>query len=377
MILPDPMNILSIGTDRKIFEKGSIVRARMIEYGQLFDELHIVIFATSTTGYRSEQISSNVWIYSTKSWSRWSYIFDAIKIGKKILRSKNADWRITCQDPFETGLVGARLSKLFNLPLQIQIHTDFLSPYFIKHSFLNRIRTFIAARTLPKAGKIRVVSQRIKNSLVAFNYKLKSEPEILPIYVDAEKIKNTPISTDLKQKYPQFSHHILMASRLTPEKKICTALEAFAIALKKLPAIGLIIVGSGTDEVKIKEKINELGLSRSVIVEPWCNDMISLYKTATIFLSTSIYEGYGLTLVEATISGCPVISSDVGIIGSILHVPAIAVCMPTDVKCFAEKIFILCSDQKIIENMKNDAYQDVIKTCLSKQDYLSAYRDLL
>ena len=33
-----------ISTDRKIFEEGSAVRARMIEYGKLFDELHIVVF---------------------------------------------------------------------------------------------------------------------------------------------------------------------------------------------------------------------------------------------------------------------------------------------------------------------------------------------
>ena len=38
------MKILSIGSDKKLFDENSEVRRRIIEYGQLVDELHIVVF---------------------------------------------------------------------------------------------------------------------------------------------------------------------------------------------------------------------------------------------------------------------------------------------------------------------------------------------
>jgi hypothetical protein len=42
-----------ISTDTKIFEQGSSVRNRMVEYGSLFDELHIVVFTKKGNSYRN------------------------------------------------------------------------------------------------------------------------------------------------------------------------------------------------------------------------------------------------------------------------------------------------------------------------------------
>ena len=139
------MKILSIGTDRKLFEEGSAVRARQIEYAKKWEEIHIVVFSIKSEIKKTRiQISNNVWVYSTGSLSKLFYILDAIKIGRKILRL--GSYVITCQDPFETGLVGWRLAKKFKAPLELQIHTDIGSPYFTslklgwRLAFLNFIR---------------------------------------------------------------------------------------------------------------------------------------------------------------------------------------------------------------------------------------------
>src|SRR3989344_7606147 len=98
------MKVLMISTDRKIFEDGSAVRARMIEYGKLFDELHIVVFTKRNLNVKI-QISKNVFAYPTNSLSRFLYIFDAIKIGASIIKNcklKIENCVITTQDPFET-----------------------------------------------------------------------------------------------------------------------------------------------------------------------------------------------------------------------------------------------------------------------------------
>ena len=368
------MNVLSIGTDRKIFEKGSAVRKRMIDYGTLFPELHIIVFALKSQGFQTEKISENVTVYSTQSSSRWAYIFDAITLGKHILSDKKA-WVLTAQDPFETGLVGARLKKIFGVPLQIQIHTDFLSPYFRAHSFLNRLRVFVAGYTLPKADRIRVVSERIKNSLKA--YTLKNEPQVLPIYVDREKIIDTPISTDLKQKYPQFTQHILMASRLTSEKNISFALQIFKKVLEQHPQTGLIIVGSGPAEWSLKEEVRKFNIEKSVIFEPWQHDIISYYKTATLFLTTSVYEGYGMTLIEAALSRCPIVTSDVGIAGSLLPKDTIAICSASDDTCFVEAISRLVQSEDKRKESADRAFEAAKSASLTHEKYLEMYRKLL
>lgn len=55
-------NVISIGSDRNLFKEGSAVRARQVEYGKLFTELHVVVFTTGKSFPAKVQIAPNVWI---------------------------------------------------------------------------------------------------------------------------------------------------------------------------------------------------------------------------------------------------------------------------------------------------------------------------
>ncbi len=314
------MKVLMISTDRNIFDEKSEARQRMIEYGGLVEELHIIIFTKRKHQIPSTkfQENSNVFLYSTNSRTKLFYVFDALEIGKKILDYKG-QWLITSQDPFETGLAGWLIARKAKIPLQLQIHTDFLSPYFVRHSVLHRLRVWIAKFLIRRANCIRVVSERIKNSLLqVIGRKPQAKIVVLPIFVDVEKTKNAPVSIDLHKKYLQFDFIILMASRFTKEKNISLAIETMWKIVRQYPKTGLVIVGSGPEETNLKSQISNLKVNGNIKIENWTNDLTSYYKTADLFLLTSNYEGYGRTLIEATAAGCNIISSDVGIADEIL-----------------------------------------------------------
>ncbi len=241
------MKVLMLSTDRDIFTAGSEVQKRMIDYGRQWEELHIVVYTeasfkcqVSSVGYQvsgircrasSIKIAENVFVYPTNTRLKPLYLFNAYRIAKKIIldsRFQIPDSMITAQDPFETGLVGYLLKKKFEIPLEIQVHTDFLSPYFWRESLKNKVRVLLGKWLIKKADSLRVVSERIKASLLTLYpipYTL-NPIEVRPIFVDIEKIKNAPIKTDLHKKYPNYGFIILMASRLTREKNIAMAIEA-------------------------------------------------------------------------------------------------------------------------------------------------------
>ena len=75
----------------------------------------------------------------------------------------------------------------------------------------------------------------------------------------------------------------------------------------------MLIVGDGNKKKMLEKKAKDLGIEGSVVFLGWQNDVITYYKTCDIFLSTSWYEGYGLSLVEAHSLGIKVVSTDVGI----------------------------------------------------------------
>ena len=239
----------------------------------------------------------------------------AYRIGKKIIKKidKNTSLLVTCQDPFETGLVGKRLAHLRkNSELLLQLHTDLFSPYFTKHSFLNKIRRYISKFTLSQADIVRVVSRRIADSLVERGFK-PEEIILKPIPVNTEAIKNAVPNFDLHKKFPQFKKIILMVSRLEKEKNIEMAIEAFKIANEKISDLGLVIVGSGKELKRLEKLAYKLDLSQKVAFEGWQSDLVPYYKGCDVFLNTSWYEGYGMTLVEAQAAGCRVVSTDVGV----------------------------------------------------------------
>jgi len=185
--------------------------------------------------------------------------------------------------------------------------------------------------SVKKADCTRVVSERIKKSLISIFHAPQSKVTVLPIFVDIEKIKKTPVTVDLHKKYPGYDFIILMASRLTREKNIETACRAMAGVSQKFPKTLLLIVGDGPQKKILKEKYENLVKSyfpkgsrtskySNIIFEDAVlyETLISYYKTADFFLLTSSYEGYGRTIIEALAAGLPVFSTNVGVAKEII-----------------------------------------------------------
>jgi glycosyltransferase involved in cell wall biosynthesis len=250
------------------------------------------------------------------------YFFDAVKIASKIIRERfkgdARDCLVMTQDPFETGFIGRKIKRKFGIPLQIQVHTDFLSPEFAAESIMNKVRVVMAKFLIPEAATIRTVSRKIKIGLNEFFGFPLDKIFVLPVFIDVLAIEQTKTNVNLKEKYKQFDFVILMASRLTKEKNIPLAVDAMAGVVREHRNAALVIVGDGPARKKIERKIFFKRIYNNVILEHWSEDLFSYYKTADLFLLTSNYEGYARTVVEAMASGCPVVMTNVGVAGDLV-----------------------------------------------------------
>ncbi len=380
------LKVISLSSDRKLFEENRSVRQRTLEYGHLADELHVIVFNVSKRdGFVATEadvdyfkISDNVYVYPTNSLSRWLYGFDASQIAKGIIKQR---WQgnvqnclVSSQDPFESGWIARRIKKKFKLRLLVQIHTDLFSQFFKEESVLNSMRFWMAKSVMHDADCVRVVSRRIKQAL----HKLWNVPHerifVLPIYVDAEKIRQAPVNVDLHQKYPQFDFICLVASRFSKEKNIPMAIKAFKKVVKEHPGAGLIIVGKGPEENKILKKIRWVGLSKNIVMENWSDDLISYYKSADLFLLTSNYEGYGMSVVEAMAAGCLVIMTGVGLAGDLLkHGYNGLTVFPQRPDMLAEMILSVLKDPQSAEGLVANTW-GIIRTLPNKEEYLKKYQ---
>jgi glycosyltransferase involved in cell wall biosynthesis/putative flippase GtrA len=358
------MKVISIGTDRKLFEENSAVRQRQIEYGKFFDELHLVVFTPYNEKFQNQKLSDNVFLYPTKSKNRVLYIFDFFKIIREILKnSKQNDIVLSCQDPFETGIVGALLKLRFGLPLHTQVHTDFSAKYFRKMSLLNTARFFMAEFVLKYSDRVRVVSERIKNSVKQFTNNI----DVLPI--------KTEIGADFGGEVRKpFPFTLLMVCRLEKEKNVEIVLQALNNLEDK--NIGLCIVGDGSQKNSLENMAKNIGISDKVIFTGWQNNLAPYYKMADVFVSASLYEGYGLSTVEAAYFGKPLILSETGVAGDIFKENESAlICDAKDGACFEKNLLKVYENKDLAEKMGRSAKTTAENLLSSENNYFKKYAD--
>ncbi len=313
------MIILSIGTDARVFDENSDVRQRLIAHASLFEEFHVVVMSGHIKdGAKKEVLNNNLILIPFSSRTKvlifLKGLFGSYFYAKK-LKKKGKDLYITSQDLFEVGLISFIISKFLKIKLQLQFHTDCFNALFIKHNLANYFRTIIARVIVSRASSIRVVSERIKNSLLTMDSKLSARIHVLPVWTDISVIKNKQVVEEfnLRTKFPEFSKIILIVARLESEKNIDLSIRAFQKALRFDKNIGLVIAGSGSKESWLKELVRYLNIENNVKFLGWVNETASLYKTADLLLVTSWYEGYGLNMVESVACGTPVAATDVGV----------------------------------------------------------------
>ena len=81
------LHVVMIGYAKKALQSGTRDRERMKLYATAVKELHIIVFTKKDEGFPDFQQEGNIYLYATNSRFNWQKIFNAINIGKKILKS--------------------------------------------------------------------------------------------------------------------------------------------------------------------------------------------------------------------------------------------------------------------------------------------------
>ena len=154
----------------------------------------------------------------------------------------------------------------------------------------------------------------------------------------------------------QSKPYLLAVSTIQPRKNYARLIEAFARLISNVQSpisnLQLVIAGGrGWMFDQVYQAVERLGLQDRVIFPSFFSDedLPALYALATLFVYPSLYEGFGLPVVEAMACGLPVVSSNAS---SLPEVGGDAVLYfdPRDVNAMAETIQRALSD----ESLRND-----------------------
>lgn len=171
---------------------------------------------------------------------------------------------------------------------------------------------------------------------------------------------------ELTQKYKIPEKYVLYVGTLQPRKNVTRLIEAFAKLSKseKIPTnVGLVLVGKkGWMYDEILSAPEKFGVSRKVhFVDFVTNeDLMLLYQHAEVFVLPSLYEGFGLPVLEAMKYDCPVITSNVSSLPEVGGDAALYV-DPESVDDISEKIEKVLTDSKIRKSMIEKGKEQIKK----------------
>jgi len=356
------MRILNISLEKKLFENSSSPQKRVFEYVKLFDRFDLLVMAGKSY---SRLDFSKMSIWPTNSFSKIFYMHDAYYLGKKMIKTYGSDI-VSVQDPFEMGIVGWFLAKKFGLKLQVQIHGDFFSsPYWRQESFLNRLRFYIGRSIVKKANGLRVVSQRIKKSVIELGVS-EDKISVVPIFTDLRftnprsRTSSLRGAYDLRIRKSENKFVFLTVGRLVKVKNITMQIEAMAEVAKKYSQAELWIVGDGPLMNSLKFKVKSLKLESSVKFMGWRDDLDNFYGQADTFILSSNYEGWGMAVVEAANFELPIIMTDVGCAGEVIKDNESGIVIPVgDKSALARAMINLMEDASLRQRLRQTAAQAV------------------
>ena len=118
-----------------------------------------------------------------------------------------------------------------------------------------------------------------------------------------------PTPFEDKKKSLRNEKIFLAVGRLTEQKGFDLMLAAWKYVENQLDEWKLVIVGSGEDEQKLNDIIEQNNLSRVELV-PRTDNIESWYNKASLYVMSSRYEGFPMVLLEAMAKGIPIISFD-------------------------------------------------------------------
>ena len=202
-----------------------------------------------------------------------------------------------------------------------------------------------------------IISNSIGTAKKLFFYYKKETDEIInPPVSTAYRSRSAEEMVEIREKYDIKGDYILFVGNLEPRKNLAFVLKNFTdlVEEKKINNIKLVIVGlKGWNDGEIQNLLEKYKDNVTTLGYVNESDLPAIYSAAKLFVFPSIYEGFGIPVREALLSGTPVLTTDIPELREAGEIAAnenmIAFIKPNDDKNFKRTIIKYIQENIILE----------------------------
>ena len=208
-----------------------------------------------------------------------------------------------------------------------------------------------------RATHVLAVSEATRRDIVA-HYGVPESKISVVYHGVSERFKPVTGAEDLRtvaRRYGISSPYLLYVGTIQPRKNLVRLLEAWAACIGRVPpATTLVIAGKrGWLTTEIERRAHQLDIAERVRFTGYVadQDLPALLSGALAYLLPSLYEGFGLPVLEAQACGAPVLTSTVSSLPEVAGEAAVFV-DPLDVRSISDGIARLVEDADLRERLR-------------------------
>lgn len=235
------------------------------------------------------------------------------------------------------------------IPSVVTVHDlAFLAHPEAFHPSRRRYLTAMTRLSVRKARHVIAVSEHTKADLVHHFGIAADRITVIPNAADSRfrPEADQRIIDEFRHAHDLPERFVLFVGTLEPRKNLRRLIEAVARIATDDPQLKLVIIGAtGWLTSDIAPLVTRLKLADRVIFMGYVDDddLPRFYQAATVFCYPSLYEGFGLPVLEAMACGTPVVTSNTSSLPELAGDAALLV-NPTDVDAIADGLRLLLSD---------------------------------
>jgi glycosyltransferase involved in cell wall biosynthesis len=206
----------------------------------------------------------------------------------------------------------------------------------------------VVARGAAEADHLFTVSETSKADLVT-TYSV--DPERITVTLNAPQQHFDPIqdgTAAAQQRWAGGNPYFLFVGAFTPRKNVATLIHAFQTFQTRHPerTEQLVLVGNPLHrDAELETLARSAGSRVRWVGRVEGSDLNAVYSGAVAFCFPSRFEGFGIPLVEAMASGCPVLSSNVSCMPEIAG-DAARYAAPEDVEAWADLLYRAATEDR-------------------------------
>ncbi len=211
-----------------------------------------------------------------------------------------------------------------------------------------RIKSWLLKHLYPRADVVTAISQGIARELTTSFGLAARQVVVIANPVDLDRVSFLAAAGLEHPWFRPGAAVVVAAGRLHPQKGFNHLIRAFALVRNALPC-KLVILGEGPQRGELEQLITELGLSTDVALPGFQDNPYKFMGRASLFVLSSLYEGFGNVLLEALALGTPVVATacPVGPDEIISHGVTGLLVPPADERALAEAMTKVLSDSEL------------------------------